>query len=103
MKEALVPIHIEELPEGGFLATSDEVPGLVAQGRTLAETMEIAQDVTRKLVESYIEHGDPLPDALATPVAAGVEVQIAAFNGRQAESLPLWEKVRKGAPGPPPL
>ena len=76
MKEALVPIHIEELPEGG-LATSDEGPGLVAQGRTLAETMEIAQDVTRKLVESYIEHGDPLPDALATPVAAEVEVQIA--------------------------
>lgn len=23
--------------------------------------MEIAQDVARKLIESYIEHGDPLP------------------------------------------
>jgi len=26
--------------------------------------MEIAQDVARKLVESYLEHGDPLPEAL---------------------------------------
>ena len=60
MKEALVAIQIEGLPEGGFLATSDELPGLVAQGRTVAETLEIAQDVARKLVESYIEHGDAI-------------------------------------------
>jgi predicted RNase H-like HicB family nuclease len=33
----------------------------VAQGRTIAETLEIAQDVARRLIESYIEHGDPLP------------------------------------------
>ena len=35
--------------------------GLIAQGRTIAETIEIAQDVAKKLIESYIEHGDPLP------------------------------------------
>ncbi|MBM3947914.1 MAG: type II toxin-antitoxin system HicB family antitoxin [SAR202 cluster bacterium] len=61
MKEAAIAVQVEELPGGGFLATSDELPGLVAQGRTLAETLEIAQDVARKLVESYIEHGSPLP------------------------------------------
>jgi len=27
--------------------------------------MEIAQDVARKIVESYIEHGDPLPAEMA--------------------------------------
>lgn len=64
MKELLVAIHLEELPEGSLLATSDELPGLVAQGRTVAETLEIAQDVARKLMESYREHGDPLPPAL---------------------------------------
>jgi len=26
--------------------------------------MEIAQDVARKLIESFIEHGDPLPDEM---------------------------------------
>lgn len=59
--EFLLPVQIEPLPEGGFLATSKDLPGLVAQGRTVAETVEIAQDVARKLVESYLEHGDPLP------------------------------------------
>jgi predicted RNase H-like HicB family nuclease len=55
----LVPIKIEKLGDGVYLATSDVLQGLVAQGRTVAETMEIAQDVARKLIESYIEHGDP--------------------------------------------
>ncbi|MCK4614621.1 MAG: type II toxin-antitoxin system HicB family antitoxin [Thermoplasmata archaeon] len=61
MDECLVSIKIEKLDEGGYLATSENLQGLIAQGRTIAETMEIAQDVARKLIESYIEHGDPLP------------------------------------------
>ena len=61
MSEFLITIKIEALEEGGFLATSDNIQGLVAQGRTIAETMEIAQDVAKKIIESYIEHGDPLP------------------------------------------
>ena len=65
MGEALIRLDVQRLPEGGWLATSEDVPGLVAQGRTIAETLEIAQDVARKLVESYIEHGDPVPPALA--------------------------------------
>ncbi len=32
--ERIVTVHIEKLPEGYFLATSEQVPGLVAQGRT---------------------------------------------------------------------
>ena len=62
--EYLLPIKIEPLEEGGYLATSEVLPGFLAQGRTIAETLEIAQDVARKLVESYVEHGDPLPDEL---------------------------------------
>ena len=61
MMEVLVSIKIEPLEEGGYLATSDELQGLIAQGRSVAETMEIAQDVARRLIESCIEHDDPLP------------------------------------------
>ncbi|MBD2344049.1 type II toxin-antitoxin system HicB family antitoxin [Anabaena subtropica] len=50
--ERLINIHIEKLPEGVYLATSDELQGLVAQGRTVAETLEIARDVARKLIEA---------------------------------------------------
>jgi predicted RNase H-like HicB family nuclease len=61
MAEYIISINIQKLSEGGYLATSDSIQGLVAQGRTIAETMEIAQDVAKKLIESYVEHGDPLP------------------------------------------
>ena len=50
--ERIVNLHIEKLPEGVYLATSDDVQGLVAQGRTLAETLEIARDVAKKLIEA---------------------------------------------------
>ena len=42
---------IEKLPEGVYLATSDEVRGLVAQGCTILETIEIARGVAKKLIE----------------------------------------------------
>ncbi len=54
--EQFANLHIEKLPEAVYLATSDEVPGLVAQGRTITETLEIARDVARKLLEAQAEH-----------------------------------------------
>jgi len=66
--EYLLPIKIEPLEEGGHLATSEVLPGFLAQGRTIAETLEIAQDVARKLIESHVQHGDPLPDHLLASV-----------------------------------
>lgn len=58
--EKIINIHIEKLPEGVYLATSDEVQGLVAQGRTVNETLEIARDVAKKLLEAQNE----IPEAL---------------------------------------
>lgn len=61
--ERIINLHIERLPEGLYLATSDDVQGLVAQGRTIAETLEIARDVARKLMEaqSGFQTGNALP------------------------------------------
>jgi predicted RNase H-like HicB family nuclease len=70
MNEATIRLHIEPLEEGGFVATSPDVPGLVAEGRSLTEAVEIAQGLARKIVESCLAHGDPVPPAL-TPLAAG--------------------------------
>lgn len=55
--EVAIRVQIEELPEGLILATSEELPGLVAQGRTVAEALEIARDVARKLIEARRERG----------------------------------------------
>ena len=76
MSEHLFTLKIEKLEEGGFLATSPDLPGLIAEGRTIAETMEIAQDVAKKLIESYIEHGDPLPSKLKEKVSITQKVRI---------------------------
>lgn len=47
----IIELDIEKLPEGVFLATSKQVQGLVAQGRTINETIEIAKDVARRILE----------------------------------------------------
>jgi predicted RNase H-like HicB family nuclease len=55
----MIQLHIEKLPEGLYLATSDDVQGLIAQGRTIQETIEIARDVAKKLIEA--QAGASLP------------------------------------------
>ncbi|WKN45816.1 type II toxin-antitoxin system HicB family antitoxin [Tunicatimonas pelagia] len=62
--EKLLKLHIEKLPEGFYLATSDTIQGLVAQGRTLNETIEIARDIAKKLIEA--QEGEGAEDKLTT-------------------------------------
>ena len=66
MNDSAIRLRIEPLDEGGFLATSPDISGLVAEGRSVTEAAEIAQGLVRKIAESCIEHGDPLPSALAS-------------------------------------
>jgi predicted RNase H-like HicB family nuclease len=53
--EIMINVHVEALDEGGYLATSEDVQGLVAQGRTVQETLEIAKDVARRLLDAQAE------------------------------------------------
>jgi predicted RNase H-like HicB family nuclease len=50
--EKIINLQIEKLPEGYYLATSENIQGLIAQGRTISETLEIARDVAKKLIEA---------------------------------------------------
>jgi len=63
--EVAIRLSVEALEEGGYVTTSPDLPGLVAEGRSVTEAVEIAQGLGRKIVESCIEHGDPLPAAFA--------------------------------------
>jgi predicted RNase H-like HicB family nuclease len=74
--EQIVNLHIERLPEGVYLATTEEIPGLVAQGRTVTETLEIARDVAKKLIEARSELSGPtrlttVGDTLDYPLIVG--------------------------------
>ncbi|MCP4707708.1 MAG: type II toxin-antitoxin system HicB family antitoxin [Planctomycetes bacterium] len=74
--EQIANLHIEKLPEGIYLATSEDIPGLVAQGRTITEMLEIARDVAKKLLEAQTErHHQPnlalIKDSFDYPLILG--------------------------------
>lgn len=75
--EQIANLHIEKLPEGVYLATSDDIPGLIAQGRTITETVEIARDVAKKLLEAQAERHEQsrlanIKDSFDYPLILGV-------------------------------
>jgi predicted RNase H-like HicB family nuclease len=74
--ERVVNLHIQKLPEGFYLATSDTIQGLVAQGRTISETIEIARDIAKKLIEaqedSFINELVPASDSFDYPMIIGI-------------------------------
>jgi len=76
MSEVPIRLHVEALEEGGFVGTSPDVPGLVAEGRSMSELVEIAQGLARKIVESCIEHGDPLPPVFQQATPSGSDLLI---------------------------
>ncbi len=69
--ERIIKLKIKKLPEGYYLAISEDVQGLVAQGRTIAETLEIARDVAKKLLELQ---GDKLPNQELTQIELPIVV-----------------------------
>jgi antitoxin HicB len=74
--EAVIRLVLEPLDEGGYVASSPDVPGLVAQGRNVSETVEIAQDVIRKIAETCLEHGFALPPALALQLTGNERIEL---------------------------
>ena len=73
--ERKINLQIEKLPEGLYLATSKDIQGLVAQGRTVNETIDIAKDVAKKLLEAQEERIAQLStfeDSFEFTIAIGV-------------------------------
>ncbi|MFT5365501.1 MAG: antitoxin HicB [Candidatus Latescibacterota bacterium] len=85
-EEFKLHLQITKVENGEFLATSDILPGLIAQGRTISETAEIAQDVARKLIESYRDHNDPhhsgdMPEGTLSAILKQADVTTEEFLG----------------------
>ncbi len=55
-----IEIHVQRLPEGVYLATSPDVPGLTVEAETREAVQRIASDVAVDLMEE--EHGGALPE-----------------------------------------
>ena len=65
MKKYLLKVEVEPLEEGGYLASCPDLQGCHAEGDTIAEALEIIEDVARIIMELCIEDGLPLPPELA--------------------------------------
>lgn len=58
--------------EDKFMAEIPSLPGCRAWGDTAAETLHILEGVAEGFIQSYLEHGDPLPaDVVMAPVVTG--------------------------------
>lgn len=85
--ERIVNLHIEKLLEGTDLATWGAVQGLVVQGLTIQETIDIARDIVKKTLLHFYRR--PL---LACGNMMGTPAARAAFSSPSsavANSAPL--------------
>ncbi len=57
-----ITLEIEELPEGPYLGTSPELPGLVVQGESVEQVLRLAPDVARDLIAVMVETGQPVAE-----------------------------------------
>jgi antitoxin HicB len=64
MSNYRLPLVIEPLEEGGYLATSPVLPGLLVQADTVEEALALAPGVARALIEAMQEKGVSLPVGL---------------------------------------
>ena len=60
----ILPIEIRPLEEGGYLATSPNLPGFLVQAETVEKTLELAPGVAQALIEAMRQKGMPLPQTL---------------------------------------
>jgi predicted RNase H-like HicB family nuclease len=73
--ETLIRLQLEPLAEGGYVATSPDVPGLVVSGSTLSEIADIARGSIQVIIDSYLERREPLPPALATAQSSSAPLE----------------------------
>jgi predicted RNase H-like HicB family nuclease len=70
-----ITLEIQRLNEGPCLGTCPELPGLILQGATPEEVVNLAPDIARELIEVMIETGQPLPPSLH-PLQAPIRIPL---------------------------
>jgi predicted RNase H-like HicB family nuclease len=56
-----ITLVIEHLPEGPYLGTSPELPGLIVQADSSEEVIELAPEIASDLIAIMKKTGEPLP------------------------------------------
>lgn len=61
-----ITLEIEQLPEGPYLGTSPDLPGLVVQTDTVEEIIRLAPDVAQDLISVMVATQQKLPHGVET-------------------------------------
>jgi predicted RNase H-like HicB family nuclease len=64
VKKVLIPVEVEIQDDGSYFARCDAIQGCHAEGNTLAEALDVLEDIARTLLELRREDGLPPPDGL---------------------------------------
>jgi len=64
MAKYILPVEIQSLEEGGYLARSPALPGFLVQADTIEEVISLSPGVAQALIASMRENGVPLPQTL---------------------------------------
>jgi len=67
MARYILPVEIQPLEEGGYLAICSIIQGCHAEGQTITEALDNLEDIARILLELRVEDGLPLPEGLVQP------------------------------------
>jgi predicted RNase H-like HicB family nuclease len=59
-----ITLEIQKLPEGPYLGTSPDLPGLIVQADTSEEVIALAPQIAHDLIEVMKDMGQPLPPQL---------------------------------------
>ena len=59
-----ITLEIKRLPEGPYLGTSPDLPGLIVQADTAEEIVALAPAIAKDLIDVMRETGQPLPQGL---------------------------------------
>ena len=65
----MLPLDIEQVEQGVYLARCKALPGLLVQGDSVDEVVRIAPQVAQALVAAMRAKGVALPKALQVPVS----------------------------------
>jgi predicted RNase H-like HicB family nuclease len=76
----VIPVRVEPLEAGWFLAICDVIQGCLAEGETVAKALEYIEDVARILFELQREEGLPL-DPIFEGVEPGTVIQARLVEG----------------------
>jgi len=75
-KTYMLPVEVQDLEDGRFLAVCPTLEGCHAEGDTISDALDNVEDMARIVIELCLEKGLPLPPELKGEPPAKIKAQM---------------------------